>query len=76
MKKVLKSVIHYLGYEIQALPRPNRYALFEELDDRDYEKLRSFTARAARFSASAQQANAIRSLYHTGLLTDQSQILY
>ncbi len=76
MKKILKSVIHYLGYEIQALPRPNRYALFEESDDRDYEQLRSFAARAARFSASAQQANAIRSLYHTGLLTDQSQTSY
>lgn len=45
-------------------------------DDRDYEQLRSFAARAAQFSASAQQANAIRSLYHTGLLTDQSQTSY
>jgi hypothetical protein len=73
MKRILKSIIHHLGYEIQALPRPSRYALFEEPDDRDYERLRSFAARAARFSASAQQANVIRSLYHTGLLTDQSQ---
>lgn len=76
MKRILKSAIHYLGYEIQALPRPSRYTLFEEPDDRDYEQLRSFAARAARFSASVQQANAIRSLYHTGLLTDQSQTSY
>jgi hypothetical protein len=76
IKGILKSAIHYLGYEIQARPRPSRYALFEEPDDRDYEQLRSFAARAARFSASAQQANAIRSLYRTGLLTDQPQTSY
>jgi hypothetical protein len=76
MKKILKSIIHYLGYEVRALPRTSRYAVLEEPDARNYEQLKSFAARAARFSASAQQANAIRNLYHTGLLTDQSQTSY
>jgi hypothetical protein len=39
MKKILKSIIHYLGYEVRALPRNSRYAVFEEPDARDYEQL-------------------------------------
>ena len=76
MKKILKSIIHYLGYEVRAVPKTSRYEVFEEPEARDYEQLKSFAARAARFSASAQQANAIRNIYYTGLLSDQPQTSY
>ena len=69
MKKALKSALHYLGYEIR--PVHDRYVVFDENYDRDYELLKSFTARAARFSDSPEQMRAVRYLHWTGLLREQ-----
>jgi hypothetical protein len=44
--------------------------VFEENYDRDYELLKSFTARAARFSDSPEQMRAVRYLHWTGLLRE------
>ena len=76
VKRILKSIIHSLGYEIRALPKPSRYALFEEPETQDYGRLKPFTARAARFSASMEQVNAVRNFCLTGLLKDQPQTSY
>jgi hypothetical protein len=76
MKRIVKSLIHYLGYEIRALPKPSRYELFEEPDVKDHAQLKSFAARAGQFSAAAEQARAIRSFCLTGLPKDQPQTSY
>lgn len=73
MKKIVKALIRSLGYEIRALPKTSRYALFEEPDLRDRGQLKSFAARAAQFSGSAELATAIRSFCLTGLPKDQPQ---
>ena len=59
VKKILKSVIHYLGYEVQALQKPGRYALFEELEAQNYQRLKSFAAQAARFLARSMHVESI-----------------
>ena len=43
MKRSLKSVLHYLGYEIRPATAPDRYALFEDSDSRNAELLKAFT---------------------------------
>lgn len=60
MKSILKSVFHHFGYEIRALRQPDRYAVFAEPEIWDYGKLKQFTARAAQFAGSEDQANFLR----------------
>jgi hypothetical protein len=76
VKKILKSVIHHLGYEVQALQKPSRYALFEELETQNYERLKSFATQAARFLESTEEINAVRNFYLIELLKNQPQTSY
>ncbi len=76
MKQVLKSMICRMGYELRALPTPTRYAFFEEPEFQDYEQLKSFAARAAQFSATAEQASAVRNFCLTGLLKESRPTAY
>ena len=64
VKRSLKSLLRYLGYELRPLSAPNRYALFEDSESRNYEILKSFTLRAGQFSP--EQAKLMRALCLTG----------
>ncbi len=71
MKRGLKSVLRYFGYELRPTPAPSRYAVFEDSESRNSEILKPFTLRAARFSP--QQAKILRDLFLTGFQKPQSE---
>jgi hypothetical protein len=70
MKNALRWIARKFGYQIRR-EQPLRHLLFDEAAEPDYEALKSFANRAARFSAAAGETEAVRNLYLTGLLREQ-----
>ena len=69
MKKSLKALIRYFGYEVQAIAK-ERQAVFEESSLRDHRQLKSFATTAAEYVGAAEGRRAIREIYLTGILQD------
>lgn len=74
IKRGLKAVLRYFGYELRPIPGPSRYAVFEDSESRSCEILKPFTLRAARFSP--EQAKIIRNLCLTGFQKARSETAY
>src|SRR3974390_2462935 len=73
MKKLLKSVVRRLGFEMRRVAPPPGHAEFIDTGaaESDLLALRSFADRAAQFSASAEQSQASGNLYLSGILREQ-----
>jgi len=73
MKRLLKSVVRRLGFEVRRIPPPPGHAEFIDTGAAEWDllALRSFADRAAQFSASAEQSQAIGNLYLSGILREQ-----
>jgi hypothetical protein len=71
MKNALKWIARSFGYEIHRSPQSPKHFVFDELMDLDYETLKIFANRAAQFSASTAETQAVRNLHLTGLLREQ-----
>jgi hypothetical protein len=73
MKKVLKWIVRRLGYQVSQIPPPVDYVIFNETMDpaHDLLGLREFATRAAEFSASPHETQAICNLHLTGILKEQ-----
>lgn len=75
-KKLVKAVVHSIGYEIRELPRALPPGMTEFLNsprgelqfDPAGDPLKAFATRAAQFSASADETRAIRGLHLSGVL--------
>ncbi len=76
MKKSVKWVFYRLGYEVREIPRLPNQMVFNETVERDYELLRGFATRAAQFSASSDETQAVRNLFLTGILNAQTYSEY
>lgn len=76
VKKVLKSIVRHFGYEISQIRAPNRQVVFSEYrgHDSDLMALKEFAIRAAEFAASPPETRAVRNLYLTGILNEQSNL--
>lgn len=71
MKRVLKQIARYLGYEVSQSPPPASHVVFSDTTELDYEVLKAFATRVAESSASPQGTQAIRNFHLTGLLREQ-----
>jgi hypothetical protein len=76
MKKVLKSIARYLGYEITQIPPPAGHMVFREAMDREYDLLglKDFATRAAEFSTSPDATQAVCNLHLTGIWKEQPSV--
>jgi hypothetical protein len=71
MKKFLKSMARYFGYEIRQIPGPPTHVVFDDSLQRDREFLRAFATRAADLAGSPQATEAIRYLHLSGIFKEQ-----
>jgi hypothetical protein len=73
MKRVLKAIARRFGYQISQIAPQTDHVVFSETTDGEYDLLglRAFATRAAQFSASPHETQAICNFYLTGILKEQ-----
>src|SRR5262249_55666314 len=71
MKRLLKAMARYFGYEIRQIPPPPMHVTFDDSLERDREFLRPFATRTAELAGSPDATEAIRHLYLSGIFKEQ-----
>lgn len=71
MKRLLKALVRYFGYEIRQIPSPPTHVTFDDSLARDREFLKSFATRTAELAGSPEATQAIRHLHLSRIFKDQ-----